>query len=294
MELNTVELRQLHYFIVIAEELNVTKAAKRLHMAQPPLSRQLKQLENELGLLLFERNNNKRLLLTVEGELFLKRAKEIVQRVEKSVLEVQECKNVTNEKLEIGCTIYCASTVLDKLTLIQKQYPNSTFNIYENEPAHLNELLTEGKIDVAVTTTDLPYQHVKTKTLAPDVFVVAVPKESGYATEKISVAEIASLPLILLRSNREISIYNGIVKEFEKIGVIPNILCECHDSAMLLNLVCRGLGAAIVPYSMLSSFSLEHIKILSVEDNPFVIEPLVTWRTDSYLPKIAQEFLKLF
>lgn len=70
MELNIVELRQLHYFIVIAEELNVTKAAKRLHMAQPPLSRQLKQLENELGLLLFERNNNKRLLLTAEGELF--------------------------------------------------------------------------------------------------------------------------------------------------------------------------------------------------------------------------------
>ena len=96
-----MELRQLHYFIVIAEELNVTKAAKRLHMAQPPLSRQLKQLENELGLLLFERNNNKRLLLTVEGELFLKRVKEIVQRVEKSVLEVQECKNATNEKLKL-------------------------------------------------------------------------------------------------------------------------------------------------------------------------------------------------
>jgi DNA-binding transcriptional LysR family regulator len=78
------------------------------------------------------------------------------------------------------------------------------------------------------------------------------------------------------------------------MGITPNILCECHDSAMLLNLVCRGLGAAIVPYSMLSSFSLEHIKILNIEDNPFVIEPLVTWRTDSYLPKIAQEFLKLF
>ena len=85
-----MDIRQLKYFLAIAEEGNITKASERLFMAQPPLSRQLKLMENELGVTLFDRTNKKNILLTPQGRVFLKNARKILYNIDEAITEVQE------------------------------------------------------------------------------------------------------------------------------------------------------------------------------------------------------------
>lgn len=106
-----MELRHLHYFIAIAKAGSITKAAENLHIAQPPLSRQLKNLEDELGISLFERNKKKKVKLTLQGEFFLKKAEHIINTVNDTVAEVKEFNEIVNYNLAVGTTIYSAQTM---------------------------------------------------------------------------------------------------------------------------------------------------------------------------------------
>ncbi|ASB91088.1 HTH-type transcriptional regulator BsdA [Bacillus sonorensis] len=163
-----MDIRQLKYFVTIAEEGKITAAAKQLHIAQPPLSRQLKQLEEELGVVLFDRNKKKNLTLTYEGEVFYKRAKDILHKLRDSILEVQELREEVAGTLAVGSTIYCAALLLSKVSQIREKHPNLMFNIWEGEPSRLHKLLENRQIDAAITTTPFYSKNIESKSL-PDI-----------------------------------------------------------------------------------------------------------------------------
>ncbi|MCI3986307.1 transcriptional regulator BsdA [Bacillus vallismortis] len=290
-----MDIRQLRYFITIAQEQKITSAAKKLHMAQPPLSRQLKQLEDELGVILFDRNKKKQMTLTYEGTVFLKRAKEILHRFEDAVIEVQELKEEVAGTLAVGSTIYCAALMLEKVTQMKEKYPHLTFNIWENEPATLLELLESRQIDAAVTTTLIKSDTVQFKQLDDIPCVLVLSEEAGYPCgDTIKMEDIPSFPLILLRPVNGKGVYNQVMNEFQRLNLKPRTVCECHDSATLLSLVSSGFGASILPVTMIPVHMRNHVHTIRIENNPFIMKPAVMWRTDSYLPKPVQQFLDLF
>ncbi|GED03500.1 LysR family transcriptional regulator [Bacillus atrophaeus] len=290
-----MDIRQLRYFVTIAQEQKITSAAKKLHMAQPPLSRQLKQLEEELGVILFDRNKKKQMTLTYEGTVFLKRAKDILNKFEDAVIEVQELKEEVAGTLAVGSTIYCAALMLEKVTQIKEAYPHLTFNIWENEPVMLLELLESRQIDAAVTTTLLKSDSIQTKKLEdiPCVFIMSEAADNTCG-DTINMEDIASFPLILLRTVNGRGVYDQVINEFKRLDLEPRIVCECHDSATLLSLVSSGFGATILPLTMIPLHMRNHIHTVHIEDNPFIMTPAVMWRKDSYLPKPVQQFLNLF
>ena len=102
-----MEIKQLVYFVAIVEEGTISKAAAALYMAQPPLSRQLNFIEDELGEVLFDRSNKKRLVITPKGELFYHKAKEILFQLEDSINEVRDLGENLSEKIKGGSAIYC-------------------------------------------------------------------------------------------------------------------------------------------------------------------------------------------
>src|SRR6478609_5313697 len=126
-----MDIRQLRYFVAIAEEGTITKAAQALHMAQPPLSRQLKIMEEELGVLLFERNKKKKVTLTTQGKLFLKKAKQVIHSLEEAIIEVKEFGEEVSGTLAIGSTIYDAPLLLSALQDFRKKYPQVNFSVWE-------------------------------------------------------------------------------------------------------------------------------------------------------------------
>jgi LysR family transcriptional regulator, salicylic acid-responsive activator of bsdBCD len=290
-----MDIRQLKYFVAIAEEKTITGAAKRLHMAQPPLSRQLKKMEEELGVTLFERNKKKCLTLTHEGELFLKRAKETLNNLEAAITEVRELREKVSGTLAVGSTIYCASLMLEKVMLLRKQNPELTFNIWEGESSRLLELLENREIEIGIITSSVSGRNIEKKVLDVDPCVLVLPDKWPFLyDESIELTKIYELPLILLRPLQGKGLYDQIINQFKRFDLQPNILCECHDSAMLLSLVSAGFGATILPLSMLSLNPFGNFRILHFKNNPLVLEPAVIWRANSYLSKSAKEFLNLF
>ncbi|MBH8596770.1 MULTISPECIES: LysR family transcriptional regulator [unclassified Thermoactinomyces] len=290
-----MDIRQLKYFVAIAEEKTITGAARRLHMAQPPLSRQLKRMEEELGVTLFERNKKKCLTLTHEGELFLKRAKETLNHLETAIVEVRELRERVSGTLAVGSTIYCASLMLEKVMLLRKRNPALTFNIWEGESPRLLELLESRQIEIAIATSSVSGRNIEKRVLPADPCVLVLPEKWTVPYDTYTeLANISDLPLILLRPLHGKGLYDQIINEFQRLEREPNILCECHDSAMLLSLVSAGFGATILPLSMLSLNPFGNFKILRFKNDPLVMEPAVIWRANSYLSRSAKEFLHLF
>jgi DNA-binding transcriptional LysR family regulator len=290
-----MDIRQLKYFVTIAQEGKITTAAKLLHIAQPPLSRQLKQMEDELGVVLFDRNKKKNLTLTYEGEVFLKRAKEILHKLEDSILEVRELQEEVAGTLAVGSTIYCAALLLSKVSRIREKYPNLMFNIWEGEPVRLNELLENRQIDAAITTTPFYSKNVESKSLPDIPCMLVLPGNQSYGhSGSADMKDISNLPLILLRPSHGKGIYDEVTQAFQKSHLEPTVVCECHDSTTLLSLVTSGFGATILPLSMLPEHFAHHVQTLEIKDNPFILTPSVVWRANSFLSKPVKEFLALF
>ena len=289
-----MDIRQLKYFVTIAEEGKITTAAKKLNIAQPPLSRQLKQMEEELGVILFDRDN-KSLNLTLEGERLLLRAKELLNKLDETMVEVQELRKDASGILSVGSNLYCASLILSKVVDIREKNPGLTFKVWEGETIHLIKMLSKRQIEIAITNSPITEKSISQMTLESDPYVLVLPEKWTWSgSEQCWLEEIIDLPLILLRPNYGLGAYGQIVNEFQRLDLEPNILCECQDLIMLLGLVSSGFGATILPLSLLSLHSLGGLRVIQLKDQTLISEPKVIWRKNSYLSKAAKEFLKLF
>lgn len=289
-----MDIRQLKYFVTIAEEGKITTAAKKLNIAQPPLSKQLKQMEEELGVVLFNRDN-KSLNLTLEGERLLLRAKELLNKFDETITEVQELRKGASGVLSVGSNLYCASLILSKVVEIREKNPGLTFKVWEGETIHLIKMLSKRQIEIAITNSPITEKSISQMTLESDPYVLVLPEKWTWSgSEQCRLEEIIDLPLILLRPNYGLGAYGQIVNEFQRLDLEPNILCECQDLIMLLGLVSSGFGATILPLSLLSLHSLGGLRVIQLKDQTLKSEPKVIWRKNSYLSKAAKEFLKLF
>ncbi|MGG1688665.1 LysR family transcriptional regulator [Heyndrickxia ginsengihumi] len=289
-----MDIRQLKYFVTIAEEGKITTAAKKLNIAQPPLSRQLKQMEEELGVILFDRDN-KSLNLTLEGERLLLRAKELLNKLDETMAEVQELRKDASGILSVGSNLYCASLILSKVVDIREKNPGLTFKVWEGEMIHLIKMLSKRQIEIAITNSPITEKSISQMTLESDPYVLVLPEKWTWnGSEQCRLEEIIDLPLILLRPNYGLGAYGQIVNEFQRLDLEPNILCECQDLIMLLGLVSSGFGATILPLSLLSLHSLGGLRVIQLKHQTLISEPKVIWRKNSYLSKAAKEFLKLF
>jgi LysR family transcriptional regulator, salicylic acid-responsive activator of bsdBCD len=289
-----LDIRQLKYFVTIAEEGKITTAAKKLNIAQPPLSKQLKQMEEELGVILFDRDN-KSLNLTLEGERLLLRAKELLNKFDETMVEVQELRKDASGILSVGSNLYCASLILSKVVDIREKNPGLTFKVWEGETIHLIKMLSKRQIEIAITNSPITEKSISQMTLESDPYVLVLPEKWTWSgSEQCRLEEIIDLPLILLRPNYGLGAYGQIVHEFQRLDLEPNILCECQDLIMLLGLVSSGFGATILPLSLLSLHSLGGLRVIQLKDQTLISEPKVIWRKNSYLSKAAKEFLKLF
>jgi LysR family transcriptional regulator, salicylic acid-responsive activator of bsdBCD len=143
---STMDMRQLKYFLTIAQEGQITRAAKLLNMEQPPLSRQLKLMEEELGVLLFDRTG-KRLKLTDAGELLKQKAELLLLQFNETIKEVKEREEGVRGVLSIGSVVSCISLLPQRIERYRKRFPEVTFKILEGDHFYLGELLEKRTID---------------------------------------------------------------------------------------------------------------------------------------------------
>lgn len=288
-----MDIRQLRYFIAIAEERKITAAAKRLHIAQPPLSQQLKSMEQELGVQLILRNG-KYLELTEAGQALYKHAVTITNLLEESQIEVKEMGSGTRGKLTIGVNTLSFGPLPELLQAFQKQYPNLAYKIQQNESAQLCKLVRERVIELAIIRfplelNDFSILHLYTE---PFYFITTARGETDIHSPRITYDQIHRHPLIL-PSTEGLGVYNMILEQFSRHRLKANIICECSDIATLLQLVSSGFGAGIVPKSVLKLHPGYRLQAYEIEDDKFVSSSGLIWLKNHYLSKAAQNFIEL-
>ncbi|MED3933403.1 LysR family transcriptional regulator [Priestia megaterium] len=293
-----MDIRQLKYFVAIVEENNITKAAKRLNIAQPPLSYQLKLLEQTLGIDLFKRYG-KKLELTLAGKTLYKRAVYLINQLNETVDEIQDIKNGIRGEISVGVGHLDLYRLPDKINNFRKRYPEVTFKILDRDTNNLVRLLESRKIEMAILNLPIVIDSstVEMLRLGDIKYSLFVPKSWDVEESKhtITYKEIEQLPLVLSRREDGVGgTYEAIIEESKKHGVKLNIICECNNPHSAFTFVEAGIGATIMPNYIFNRFSKHNIRPLEIVGSSLSMESVVLWSKDRYISKIAEEFIQEF
>lgn len=282
-----MDFKQLRYFIAIAEEKNITAAATRLHMSQPPLSMQLKQLENELGVRLFERSGRS-LELTDKGALLYKRALHLVNNVEEIKNEIQETEEGQKGVLALGINTLSLSGFSDIIQSFHQKYPLVSLKIVQNDSFYLAEMVKARAIEMAFVRLPLEHRGLKYHHLISEPFFFVTNKE----THTISLEEISHMPFII-PSTEGLGIYSTILEAFTSQGLGLNKMAECSDMYTLMELVKGGVGVTIVPKSVLDVYGDNYLYSIKITE-PYLTSSLgVIWLENHYVSTPAKNFVEL-
>ncbi|ARK32603.1 LysR family transcriptional regulator [Halalkalibacter krulwichiae] len=289
-----MDVRQLRYFVTVANEGQITRAAKKLNIAQPPLSHQLKVIEEELGTTLFIRHSRS-IELTKAGAVLYKRASSILQQIEDTVNEVQETGEGLKGQLVIGASRSCATTYLpERINTFLQDYPLVTFRLLDGHPSQVVNYLEDREVELAlVRFVQETYLDFEKKVIQVEPYVLFIPRQWDWDPKvtSISLKDLEEIPLVMVvRGDR----YNSIYNECTKHGVKPNVVCECPDASILLSLVNAGIGATVMPRSTLSMLSTEGIRIADIKDCSLQNETTLLWAKKRPLSKAAQRFIETF
>ena len=248
-------LKQLEYFLAIARTGHITAAARELNISQPPLSAQLRLLEDELKTQLFRRDKHN-LLITPAGEALRDRAVQILALTDAAAREVQQLGDIQRGSVHVGAvTSVCHHILPDCAAAFLRRFPGADFQLWEGSSMRIMELLGSGIIELGIIRE--PFDHalyevhpfredmLRLGKRQQDPFVAIGPEPmlgSLPDNEALPLCALADFPLILHRRYHDL-----LVGAFRQAGVVPNILCENDDLVSSLGWAAAGLGVAIVP-----------------------------------------------
>lgn len=246
-----MELRHLRYFVAVAEERNFTRAAERLFIAQPPLSRQIQQLEDELGTPLFERGTRP-LQLTEAGRFFYAHATDMLARA-KDVQAMTRRIGQIERTMAMGFVPSTLYGILPKIIRrFRAEYSHIELILHEMASVQQNEALKEGRIDVGFGRVRMDDPSVRRIVLREEAMMLAVPFEHplGVAGKPVRLARLVNEPLILFPREPRPSFADQVLAAFRDRGLHPAHIQEVRELQIALGLVAAGVGLSIVPRSV--------------------------------------------
>jgi DNA-binding transcriptional LysR family regulator len=245
-----MELRHLRYFVAVAEQENVSRAALKLHVSQPGISRQIRDLEGEIGFQLFERSA-KSLRLTSAGKTFLTEARAVLQRAEEAVKNARAAAGGTRGEIHIGYAPSLTVQILPQaLRTFQAEFPNVRVALHDLSTEEMLSQLSGKKLEVAlmVRPTQKKLRGIYFEELAHYPMCVAVAPTHPFArTRAVTLARVAREPLIGYNRTDYPDYHEGLAALFAATKIKPNIAEEHDGVTSLIAAVEAGRGVALVP-----------------------------------------------
>ena len=283
-----MELRTLYYFTVTAQEKNITRAAEMLNMCQPPLSRQIRNLEDELGVPLFIRGK-RHLDLTPEGEVLLHRARQILELEKKAVQEITSmCSSMTGTlrlALVEGRAPYLAAKWIAGF---REEYPLVRYNLWNGSSDDVLERLHKGLADLAIIARPYDNEHVDGFVVEHEPWAALIPRKHPLAQNpegSMSLKKLVGQPLIVPSRKSRIQ---AIRQWFSEIGEEPDILCEMSNYIDAVALTEQGIGISIFPQTTYTPNMLVVTK--PITEPPYQVEYALAWSKEQSLTELAEEF----
>ncbi len=283
-----MDLRHLRYFVAVAEEGNFGRAARRLHMAQPPLSRQIKALEEELGVPLFVRAP-RGIELTPAGRALLAHARPVFESVDRAVLEAQRANRGETGRLVVAYSASLAySGIVESLRAFRVKAPGVELTLRELPPKDQMDALREGTVDVGFPRAPLAEPGIVTEVVRREPLAVILPEDHPLSHKKrVSLSSLADEPFVMFPRARSPGFFDHLMALFREHGFVPRIV---QEGALfdITSLVAAGFGVSVLPASV-RRVQGDRLVVRPIVGEPYV-ELLVAWRSRSEDP-VLRTFL---
>lgn len=288
-----MELRHLRSFVALGEELNFTRAANRLHMAQPPFSQRIRQLEEEMGVSLFKRHS-RQVQLTPAGKAFFDEIRPLLLKLEGAIEACQQVDRGTKGLLRVGFTGRASQMLLPLVVRVCEQnFPDVTLDIRGPHPTgELQLLLLDEELDLALCFLPLSHPGIESRVHATCTLGLALPKTHRLAdSRQFKLSDLSADPFVGYPANRGFLLRAAMDAACKQAGFIPRVVRETDTSQVLMSLVAAGVGVTVAPQELekqeesrdlvfkdlkMEDASLEHgLAWLSNNSNP-VLKELLT------------------
>jgi len=291
---NVIDMRRLFYFVAVAEELHFTRAAERLHIAQPPLSYQIQQLEKDLGVQLFERNRHQ-VQLTEAGKVLLDEARRIFAQLEQTVRQVRRVGHGEVGFLTLGFVPSASNSVLPTiLQAFQQQFPAIQLFLREMNPDQMVQALHDHRIDVGMVYMPLADSVLCAQTLVREPFVAVLPVNHPQASreEPVDLRTLASEYFIVPpRYVAMPGLSAHVMEACRQAGFTPKVRQEAWLMQTIIGLVAANMGVALVPASV-QNLHRTGVVYRQLLDITCEVELGVVWRRENSFP-VLQRFLQV-
>ncbi|MGO4773365.1 LysR family transcriptional regulator [Flavobacterium sp. W22_SRS_FK3] len=291
-----MELRHLKYFLAVAEELNFTKASEKLFISQPPLSRQIMELEEELQVKLFIRNN-KKVELTEAGKYFEKEIKNIFQNLERITIKTKKiAENISGEfRIAYISSIY-SSTISDLIKHLKEQFPYVNFKLFEVSTTKQTDALEQGKIELGIIRSPVKSPKIKSQLWFQDGFSVVYNKRLIQIKSEEEIPNLQDETFVFFNKDYAPHYHEVLLELCAFYGFTPKVVHESNNINSIVQLVKNGLGISIVPSNIAKKNSDSAIGFIELKKvNLYTNVSLITSKEDdSEITKSAVDFLLKF
>lgn len=291
-----MELRHLRYFVAVAEELHFGRAAEKLHIAQPPLSQQIRRLEEELGVRLFERTR-RRVQLTHAGHAFLEQARHTLAQAAQAIRVARKADQGEVGQLAVG---FVDSAVYHALPPVlrefRERFPQVELVLRELGAADQFQLLHDGRLHAGFVRSSIDDPALTQKTLFDEPLIAALPRTHELARrESVCLRDLSADPFVIFPRALGAGFYDQIVSLCRKAGFSPRVVQEANEMQTIVSLVAAGIGVAVVPASI-RNLRMEGVVYLNIRKPLARTAMTVAWRRDDSSPvlKAFQQVIRGF
>ncbi|WP_335491650.1 LysR family transcriptional regulator [Neobacillus niacini] len=287
-EENGMDIRQLRYFIAVAEELNFTKAAQKLFLGQPAVSQQIASLEKTMGVKLFNRNKHS-VELTNAGTVFLKDAREIVERLGRSIENARQAEEGLAGTINIGLLSVSVRRLLPIVVrAFRKKYPKVNMNFVYYNTGQIIKTLQNDEIDIGFTLSHgiQNIAGVEYKTLWEQRKCVVVPYDHPLAKEKeVLLEKLAGESFVMLNREESLQGYEHVLAMCAAKGFSPNIVSSASRIDAVLMIVEAGIGISIVS-KHLKTYASPGLRFIDIVGDDNSVNVIAAWKRSSSNPCI--------
>lgn len=284
-----MEVNRARAFLAVAEELHFGRAAARLHIAQPPLSRMIRALEEDLGAALFDRGP-RHVALTPVGEALVEPARELVMQSERMVDLVRRVQSGQTGRVRVGFAGASVGPLVgDLVRHLRRDHPDVSVHLAGSQLSHPGmELLRSGALDAVVGRWDVLPRDVDSRVLAREELVVALPTHHRLAgSASVAASDLATEPWVVLPGGGGATLSTRLHEIAKRARFVPRIVETATDSATQLLMVDAGAGVALTFSGVRENFPVHRVVFRPITPDPGDVEVRMAWRRSDASPALA-------